>query len=174
MLEKNPRATGSAVVVKRGVVFPLDAFNRWKYRHPRVAAVACVADAVREVVPCTAGVRPDRAVTVHAGTGVDRFAPAAADRLRVREELGLDAGHLLVGTVSARAWKGWRETAEAVAAAGRPELRLVVVGCEPDARARVLDTTRAHLGGRVVSEFSLERPLDRLESVYRHSLGTPS
>ena len=33
------------VVVNRGVTFPLDRFNRWKYRHPRVGAVVCVAEA---------------------------------------------------------------------------------------------------------------------------------
>ncbi len=260
-----------ALVVNRGVLFPLDALNRWKYLHPRVAAVVCVAEAVRAVVIRTAGVRPDRAVTVHAGTDVDRFSPEAADRGRVRRELGLEAHHLLVGTVSARDWKGWRETAEAVAASARPELRLLVVGCETEAaRSAIVEATRPLLGDRVtvlgerhdmpdvlaacdvvvdaswagtgitgtireamalaravvatdcggnselvlhgecgllvpprdlaaltaaiarlapdpslrsrlghtarqrvVSEFSLERRLDRLESVYRHALGTP-
>jgi len=139
-----------ALVVNRGVLFPLDAFNRWKYRHPRVAAVVCVADAVREVVIRTAGVPPERAVTVHAGTDVERFSPHAADRDRVRRELGLEADHLLVGTVSGRDWKGWRETAEAVAAAARPQLHLVVVGCESEtSRASILGATRPLLGDRV-------------------------
>lgn len=128
------------IVVNRGVTFPLDAVNRWKYRHPRVAAVVCVADAVREVVIRTAGVAADRVTVIHAGTDVEVFDPDRVSGHGVRRSLGIDRGDVVVGHVSVRDWKGWREVlgAFARAAAGRPRLRLVVVACEPaDARRRV-------------------------------------
>lgn len=139
------------VVVNRGVLFPLDSFNRWKYRHPRVRAVVCVADAVREVVIRTGGVRPDRAVTVHAGTDVARFDPGRADGAGIRAELGLAPEDLLVGTVSVRDWKGWKEVLGALAAltSPYPGLRGLLVGCEPAARRDEVRRAAAGLGAPV-------------------------
>ncbi len=126
------------LVVNRGVSFPLDLFNRWKYRHPRVGAVVCVAEAIRTVVIESGGLDPARVRTIHAGTDTDRFDPARTDLTAVRRELGLDAGDLLVGQVSVRDWKGWRELMEAFAAVApaHPRARLLLVGCEPEAELR--------------------------------------
>jgi glycosyltransferase involved in cell wall biosynthesis len=141
------------IVVNRGVTFPLDAFNRWKYRHPRIAAVVCVADAVREVVIRTAGVAADRVTVIHSGTDVDVFDPDRVSGRAVRRSLGIEGGDVVVGHVSIRDWKGWREvlTAFARAAATRPRLRLVIAACEPaDARRRVETAVRQlALGDRV-------------------------
>ncbi len=138
----------AVLVVNRGVLFPLDRFNRWKYRHPRVKAVVCVADAVRDVVIRTAGVRPGRAITVHAGTDVTRFDPACAEPDRVRAELGIGPDTLLVGTVSARDWKGWHEVLAALAELARtlPGLHDLVAGCEPEASRHEVERTAARLG----------------------------
>ncbi len=133
------------LVVNRGVSFPLDLLNRWKYRHPRVGAVVCVAEAIREVVIRTGGVRPERVVTVHAGTDTDRFDPGRVDTAAVRQELGLPPDALLVGQVSVRDWKGWRELVVAFAgvAPRYPGARLVLVGCEPESeREKVLAAAR--------------------------------
>lgn len=137
-----------ALIVNRGVLFPLDRFNRWKYRHPRVRAVVCVADAVRSVVIHTAGVAPARAVTIHAGTDVARFDPARADPHRIRAALELATASLLVGTVSARDWKGWREVLAALAelVPAWPGLHGLLVGCEPAQRRREVARTAADLG----------------------------
>jgi glycosyltransferase involved in cell wall biosynthesis len=122
------------VVVNRGVSFPLDRFNRWKYRHPRVAAVVCVADAVREVVLESSGVPRTLVHTIRGGTDVGDFDPIRVDGEAVRGELGIHKGQILVGQVSVRDWKGWSDLLRAftLTTPGSPELRLLFVGCEPD------------------------------------------
>ena len=129
-------ATGTGrfprLVVNRGVTFPLDVFNKWKYRHPRVGAVVCVADAVREVVIRSAGLDRERIHIVHGGTDTRTFDPQKTSGKNVRRELGLDREHLLIGQVSARDWKGWSDLVAAFSeiSAGTPNARLLLVGCE--------------------------------------------
>ena len=133
------------LVVNRGVSFPLDFFNLWKYRHPRVGAVVCVAEAIREVVIHSGRLRPEKVLTIHAGVDTERFDPERVDTGCVRRELGVADDDLLVGQVSVRDWKGWRELAEAFArvAPGQPSARLLLVGCEPEAeREKVLAAAR--------------------------------
>ena len=128
------------VVVNRGVTFPLDRFNRWKYRHPRVGAVVCVAEPVRRIVISSGRLDPDAVRVIHGGTDVDRFDPQKVDASGVRSELGVRPDQLLVGQVSIRDWKGWRDLVEAFALAtsASSHHRLLVVGCEPeDARRDV-------------------------------------
>jgi len=136
------------VVVNRGVSFPLDLLNRWKYRHPRVAAVVCVAEAVREVVIRSAGVAPDRVHTIHAGTDTSLFDPGRVDPGPVRSSLGLGPEQLLVGQVSVRDWKGWRELLAAFArvAPAHVGARLLLVGCEPEAERAKVERAAAGLG----------------------------
>jgi glycosyltransferase involved in cell wall biosynthesis len=133
------------VVVNRGVSFPLDRFNRWKYRHPRVGAVVCVAEAVRQVVLRSGGLDPERVVALHAGTDTARFDPDRVDAGAVRAELGLGRDRLLIVQVSVRDWKGWRELLQAFARLlpRHPDARLLLVGCEPDAeRDKVVAVAR--------------------------------
>ncbi len=119
------------LVVNRGVTFPLDRFNRWKYRHPRVAAVVCVADAVQEVVRASGGVRDDLLHTVYAGTDTDRFHPQRSDGQRVRAELGVPQHQPVIAQVSVREWKGWRHLLVAFAhvEAAHPAPLLAFIGC---------------------------------------------
>ncbi len=143
------------LVVNRGVSFQLDAFNKWKYRHPRVGRVVCVAEAVRDVVIRSGGLRPAKTVTVHGGTDTSRFDPSRADPGRLRRDLGLSPDHTLVGQVSVRGWKGWRELLAAFgkAASRNPHARLVLVGCEPAAKREKVEAAirGAGLGDRVLT-----------------------
>jgi len=143
------------LVVNRGVTFPLDIFNKWKYRHPRVASVVCVADAVREVVIHSGGLHPDSVHTIHGGTDPDFFDPGRTDGTRLRHELGIDPDHIVVGQVSVRNWKGWSDLVAAIAliAAQSPATRLILVGCEPESeRERVEKAVQtAGLAGRVMT-----------------------
>jgi glycosyltransferase involved in cell wall biosynthesis len=138
------------VAVNRGVTFPLDRFNRWKYRHPRVGAVVCVAEAVREVVVRTGGVRPERVTVVHAGTDPEVFDPSRVSGIGVRRSVGLQRDAVIVGHVSIRDWKGWREVLEAFAraASDRPRLHLLMVACEPAGARRHVESAVAELGVR--------------------------
>jgi len=133
------------LVVNRGVSFPLDRWNRWKYRHPRVAAIVCVAEAVREVVVATGRLRPERVHVIHAGTDVVHFDPGRADGTWVRHELALPPDAAVVGLVSVRDWKGWRELvwAFATVATDHPRARLLLAACPEEARDRVQAAARA-------------------------------
>jgi glycosyltransferase involved in cell wall biosynthesis len=143
------------LVVNRGVSFPLDIFNRWKYRHPRVAAVVCVADAVRVVVIQSGGLRPDRVHTIHSATDPDIFDPEHTTGAGLRKEIGFDPDHIVVGQVSVRDWKGWHDllTGFALVARRSNAARLLLVGCEPEAeKTKVEEAARAAgLADRVVT-----------------------
>ena len=80
------------LVVNRGVTFPLNVFNKMKYRHPRVASVVCVANAVRDVVISSGGLSPDRIHTNHSGTDPGIFDSQRADKANVRGQVGFDPG----------------------------------------------------------------------------------
>lgn len=136
------------IVVNRGVAFRLDLLNRWKYRHPRVGAVVCVAEAVRQAVIASGGLRPERVHTVHAGSDVERFHPERVDCQALRAELGLGPQELLVGQVSVRDWKGWRELLAAFAriVESVPRSRLLLVGCEPAVERLKVESAVAESG----------------------------
>jgi len=120
------------VVVNRGVSFPLDILNKWKYHHSRVGAICCVADAVRAVVIRTGGLSPEKVLTIPAGTDTTVFDPLRFNGRAVREELGLENNHLLVGQASVRNWRGWRQLLAAFSeiAPQQVDARLLLVGCE--------------------------------------------
>jgi len=143
------------LVVNRGVTFPLDIFNKWKYRLPRVAAVVCVADAVREIVIQSGGLRPERVHTIRAGTDPEVFDPEHATGARLRNEIGFDPGHIVVGQVSVRDWKGWPDLLMAFELVARRSraARLLLVGCEPGAARTTIEgaSREAGLAGRVVT-----------------------
>lgn len=128
-------------VVNRGVTFPLGRLGGLKYRHPRVGAVVCVAEAVRRVVARTARVAAHRLYVIHAGTDCARFDPSRVDRRKVRRQVGVADEQIVVGQVSVRDWKGWRRLLEGFGriAPNHPEARVLLVGCQPDAeRVKVL------------------------------------
>ena len=133
-----------ALVVNRGVSFPLDAWNRWKYRL-RTDAVVTVCEDIRRTVIRSAGVAPEKVHVVYAGVDLSVFDPGRADGGRVRREWGIGDGERLLVQVGAREWKGWRDL---LAGAARvvPEfadLRIAVVACRDDAqRADVAEYAR--------------------------------
>jgi glycosyltransferase involved in cell wall biosynthesis len=143
------------LVVNRGVSFPLDAFNKWKFRHPRVASVVCVADAVRDVIIRSGGLKHDSVHTIYGGTDPDDFDLQHTDGARLRSELGIAPDHIVVGQVSVRDWKGWSDLVRAFAllAERYSAARLLLVGCEPETeRTKVEEAVReAGLGGSVVT-----------------------
>ena len=152
-------ATGSGrrprLVVNRGVSFPLDVFNKWKYRHPRVASVVCVAEAVRDVVIRSGGLNPGSVHTIYGGTDPGTFDPEHANGQPLRHEVGIEPDHVVVGQVSVRDWKGWSDLVRAFAllAERASATRLLLVGCESETeRAKVEKAVReAGLGGQVVT-----------------------
>jgi glycosyltransferase involved in cell wall biosynthesis len=124
------------LVANRGVSFPLDAFNRWKYR-VRLAAVVTVCEDIKRVMVASGGLDPDRIHVVYAGVDPARFDPGRVDGARVRREWGIGPEERLLLQVSAREYKGWRDflAGAAAAAARHPELRVALVAC-PDAETQ--------------------------------------
>ncbi|HVE65126.1 MAG TPA: glycosyltransferase family 4 protein [Thermoanaerobaculia bacterium] len=123
-----------ALVVNRGVSFPLDTFSALKYRF-RLGAVVTVCEDIKKVVVRSAGVPPEKVHVVYAGVDLKRFDPDCVDGTEVRREWKVEEGEKLLLQVGARDWKGWRDV---VSAAGLlaprfPGLVVAIVACKDEA-----------------------------------------
>ena len=120
-----------AIVVNRGVSFPLDPFNRLKY-HVRLDAVVTVCQDIKDVVVASGRVPPEKVHVIYAGVDLTRFDPARADGGKIRREWAIAEGEPLLLQVGAREWKGWRDLFEAarLLAPEFPKLVTAVVACK--------------------------------------------
>lgn len=141
-----------ALVVNRGVSFPLDAFSGLKYRL-RLDAVVTVCEDIKRVVVSSAGVPAGKVHVVYAGVDPVRFDPGSADGAKVRREWNVDRDEKLLLQVGARDWKGWRDV---ISAAARltdrfPKVAVAIVACKDEAeKERVRDFARqTGIGDRV-------------------------
>lgn len=119
-----------AFVVNRGVSFPLDMWNRVKFRTRHVDRVVSVCEQIRSVVISSGKLRPEKVTVVYAGTDVDLFDPAKWDRNAFRREKKIPDDRFVVAQVGVRDWKGWKELTNAVAEV--PGAHLALVGCRND------------------------------------------
>jgi glycosyltransferase involved in cell wall biosynthesis len=128
----------SAFIVNRGVSFPLDAWNRIKYRMRRVSRVVTVCAQIKDVIVATGGVPRDKVVVVYAGTDVALFDPGKWDARTFRREKRIADDRFLIAQVGVRPWKGWKELIDAVATLvpTHPQVHLALIGCR-DAREHV-------------------------------------
>ena len=127
-------AEAGALIVNRGVSFPLDVWNRIKFRSRRVARVVTVCEDIKLVIVAS-GKLPSRKVTViYAGTDVALFDPETWDPRAFRREKGIAGDRFLIAQVGVRDWKGWKELIDAVAqlVPAHPLLHLAFVGCRHD------------------------------------------
>jgi len=152
-----------AFVVNRGVSFPLDRWNRGKYRTPRVDRVVTVCEDIKRVIVESGRLPEEKVVVVYAGTDVARFDPDKWDPRAFRSEKGIAYDRFLVAQVGVRDWKGWMELIDAVrdVAATRPEIHLALIGCRSQAeRDEVLAYANARgVGGRVTPvEYRSDMP----------------
>jgi glycosyltransferase involved in cell wall biosynthesis len=123
-----------AFVVNRGVSFPLDLFNRGKYRTNRVDRVVTVCKQIRDVVVQSARLPEEKVQVVYAGTDVTLFDPAKWDASAFRREKGIGADRFVVAQVGVRDWKGWKELIDSVSdvVPDHPALHLLLIGCRSD------------------------------------------
>ena len=92
-----------AVVANRGVSFPLEPWNRWRYRLPLTRGVVAVSHSVKGVL-VSDGLSPEKVRVVHGSVDLDRFSPVRQGG--IRDELGIPANAFVVGFVAAmRPWK---------------------------------------------------------------------
>ena len=104
-----------AFVVNRGVSFPLDMWNRVKFRTHHVDRIVTVCEQIRSVVVKSGKLRPEKVTVIYAGSDVDVFDPAKWDRNTFRHEKKIPEDRFLVAQVGVRDWKGWKELTDAVA-----------------------------------------------------------
>jgi glycosyltransferase involved in cell wall biosynthesis len=123
-----------AFVVNRGVSFPLDVWNRIKYRTHRVDRVVTVCEQIKEVIVSSGRLPPEKVQVVYAGTDVAHFDPAQWDSRTFRREKGIADDRFLVAQVGVRAWKGWKELIDAVASIlpSHPHVHLALIGCRDE------------------------------------------
>jgi glycosyltransferase involved in cell wall biosynthesis len=128
-----------ALVVNRGVSFPLDRWNGAKFRARRVDCVVTVCEAIKRVIVESGKLPPEKVAVVYAGTDTTVFDPEKWDRNAFRAEKGIEG--FLVMQVGVRDWKGWMELVDAVMA--RANVHLALIGCRHEReRAEVMDFVR--------------------------------
>jgi L-malate glycosyltransferase len=120
-----------AFVVNRGVSFPLDRWNRGKYRTKRVDRVVTVCEDIKRVIVASGNLPGEKVVVVYAGTDVTHFDPAKWSVRAFRDEKRISTDRFLVAQVGVRDWKGWKELIDAMAAvaASHPTVHLALIGC---------------------------------------------
>ncbi len=72
-----------AFVVNRGVSFPLDVWNRGKYRTSRVDRVVTVCRQIKDVIVASGKLPSEKVQVVYAGTDVTQFRSRAMGRARL-------------------------------------------------------------------------------------------
>lgn len=146
-LAGNPRP---ALIVNRGVSFPLTLWNRGKYRSSRTDRVITVCEVIKDVIRVSGRIDPDKIDVVYAGTDMDRFDRHRLDPLRVREQEGIASDAFVVLQSGTRRWKGWKEVVDAFSSlrSTAPNSRLLIVGNDGAERERAV---RAYLSEKGLS-----------------------
>jgi len=137
-----------ALVVNRGVSFPLALGSRIKYRSPRVQRVVTVCEHIRQVVISSGKLPPEKVEVVYAGVDTARFDPDRCDGRKVRNELAIPSDAALVGHVGMRDWKGWKELLRAFPSIRErhPSAHLLLVGCGSERQREAVRETAAEMG----------------------------
>ena len=132
-----------ALVLHRGVSFPLDPFNRLGYATRRVHAIIAVCESIKRGLVAR-GIPPGKVEVMYPSVDTDLFHPAI-DGSAIRKELGLGPEDFLVTQIGQRSWKGNDDVIDAMAlVVGKaPHVRLLVVGT----RKPALITDRARERG---------------------------
>jgi glycosyltransferase involved in cell wall biosynthesis len=136
-----------AFVVNRGVSFPLDVFNRVKYRTARVDKVVTVCKQIKDVIVESGGLPEEKVQVVYAGTDVAHFDPAKWDRRAFRREKDIADDRFVIAQVGVRDWKGWKELIDSVSdiAVDHPRVQLLLIGCRGE---KEKEEVRAYAAGR--------------------------
>ena len=121
-----------AFVVNRGVSFPLDVWNRGKYRTDRVDRVVTVCEQIKNVIVASGGLPPAKVEVVYAGTDVNVFDPDRWEPHAFRREKNIPDDRFLVAQVGVRDWKGWKELVDAAREVQR-NVHVALIGCRNDA-----------------------------------------
>jgi glycosyltransferase involved in cell wall biosynthesis len=132
-----------ALVLHRGVSFPLDPFNRLGYATRRVHAIVAVCDSIKRGLVAR-GIAAEKIEVMYPSVDTDVFHPGI-DGAHIRKELGFGTEDFVVTQVGVRSWKGNDDVVDAMARVipKAPQARLLVVG----SRAPALLMARARERG---------------------------
>jgi glycosyltransferase involved in cell wall biosynthesis len=137
-----------AFVVNRGVSFPLDPWNRAKFRTRRVDRVIAVCEEIRQVVITSAKLPAEKVVVVYGGTDVTVFDPTKWDRRAFRREKSIPDDRFVIAQVGVRDWKGWKELIDATADVlpQHRNVHVALIGCRTDSESAEVMTYAAERG----------------------------
>lgn len=157
------RQPAGAFVVNRGVSFPLDLWNRGKYRTHRVDKVVTVCRQIKDVIVASGKLPEDKVQVVYAGTDVALFDPAKWDRTAFRREKNIPAGRFVIAQVGVRDWKGWKELVDSVSdlVPKHPHVHLLLIGCRTGEEKDVVAqyAQQVGIGGHVTGiEYRTDMP----------------
>jgi len=152
-----------AFVVNRGVSFPLDLWNRGKYRTRRVDRVVTVCRQIKDVIVSSGKLPDEKVEVVYAGTDVTLFDPAKWDARAFRREKNIGDDRFVIAQVGVRDWKGWKELIDSVSdvAPRHPNVHLLLIGCRDDAEAAGVReyASAKHIAGHVTAvEYRTDMP----------------
>jgi UDP-glucose:(heptosyl)LPS alpha-1,3-glucosyltransferase len=128
------------------------AAERRMFEHPRLRAVICNSNMVREEIRRCFGVAPEKLHVIHNGVDLAHFHPRHRTALRAaaRAELGIADGEILFAFVgSGFARKGMDTAIRALAGCGDARYRLAVAGRDRHAARFAALADGMALGGRV-------------------------
>jgi glycosyltransferase involved in cell wall biosynthesis len=93
-------------VVNRGVSFPLDRFNRIKYKWRRISKIVAVSEQLKQILIDSGKIAPDKIEVIYGGTDLDKFNwQIKADK--ILKEFNIAQGSVVVGIIAnVRKWKG--------------------------------------------------------------------
>lgn len=120
-----------AFVVNRGVSFPLDVWNRGKYRTDRVDRVVAVCRQIKDVIVESGRLPPAKVDVIYAGTDMNLFHPDNHDPRAFRREKGIPDDRFLITQVGIRDWKGWMELVDSLSdiVPRHPNAHVALIGC---------------------------------------------
>jgi glycosyltransferase involved in cell wall biosynthesis len=129
-----------AFVVNRGVSFPLDLWNRGKYRTDRVDRVVTVCQQIKDVIVDSGRLPPAKVDVIYAGTDVNLFDPAKHDPRAFRREKGIPDDRYLITQVGIRDWKGWMELIDSLTdiVPRHPNAHVALIGCKNEEDSRMV------------------------------------
>ena len=141
-----------AFVVNRGVSFPLDVWNRGKYRTRRVDRIVTVCEQIKDVIVRSGKLAPQKVEVIYAGTDVTVFDPDKADAHAFRHEKLIPHDRFVIGQIGVRDWKGWQELIDSVAGVvpRHSHVHLLLIGCR---NAEERSTVADYASERGVSSF---------------------
>ncbi len=127
-------------IVNRGVSFPLDLFNRIKYKWKRVSKILAVSEELKQILVDSGKIDPGKIAVIYGGTDLEKF-----DRQikpdKIIKEFSIPPNHTVIGIIAnLRKWKGHDLLIDAMKqiVKSHPETVLLAVGDDENSHAEEL------------------------------------